>query len=54
MSKEEQVMQEIKTFVRDKCQSVFGFVGLAEGDGIIMINSGETKTLTIQIKVKSY
>ena len=38
---DEQMVKEIKQYVTDKLKSKFGYVGLAEGDNLININSGE-------------
>ena len=49
---EEVVMKKIKEFARKECMEAFGFAGVLDSDGFVMINSGKDKDLTIKIRIK--
>lgn len=49
---EKQTMQVIKDFIIEKCQREFGYCGVAEGENMVMINTGSEKDLIINIEIK--
>lgn len=51
MNRDKKAMEEIKNYLVKKLQADFGFCGVAEGENMIMINSGEGN-LIIKIEVK--
>ena len=53
MTPETIMMKEIAAEVEAKLMEEYGYVGVAEGDTLIMLNSGNTKTITVKIEVKS-
>lgn len=47
-SKDELIVQDIKSFLLKEFQDVYGYAGLAEGDNMILINSGD-KMIKVEI-----
>ena len=46
------VLNEIKDFAVRKLQEEYGYCGVAEGDMMALINSGDKETITIKLKVE--
>ncbi len=46
------LMERIKNFVIQECQEAFTYVGVAEGENIVSINSGDKKELIIKIEIR--
>ena len=49
MEKDQRVVEEIKKFIKDKCMEEFGYCGVAEGENMAMLNSGDGN-IVISIK----
>ena len=48
---DKRVFDEIKKYIKDKLQSEFGFCGVAEGEDVVMLNSGRAKNIIINMKI---
>ena len=49
VSKEKELLNDIKAMVISRCRRAFGFCGVADAGDKVILNAGETLKITIEI-----
>lgn len=44
------ILEDIKNYAHQRLQAEYGFVEVAEGDKMAMLNSGKTTNITVKIQ----